>query len=376
MEKLSAFLAKNRPKYLFINEWFGKKITDPRKVFLKNNEWNELLKNVGFIDNKKDRFPEFSYFGGSFQGNLVSIFMFFENLIDWRYVSESKYLGWQLEKKEQFEAQYSFKPTQEIWRVRMNYAMTTYKTQKDYMENWIKNKLKVRNSFLENNLEKIKSSPESINYEDVFENLDELDTEAYNLDINYTKKFKIVNKDSSSETYSVQFEFRNSEGEIYTIEKPLFKKATPEQIKEIDNQINAIHNKSLDQLNKINLTKEKEFSKKFQDLYDETQTNYFKNENFLNNFVNEIKLKKILEDYKNDVKETWTDILNSKHLEKVKEIKGLKGATDEEKQKLLKDLDKKLIESLSRIENLNLDYEEILKMLDSVDWNFNSVFKH
>ena len=376
LQKLETFLNKNEPKYLFIVEWDSfEDQTGPEKVFRKNAEWLKLLKLISSngkwyrksTSNNQNSlsYPKFSwsnFLTFNFPESFFFIIRFYFDIeVNWRYSSlDDKYAGWDPSLKK-------------AWEINKWYKYKDF-SQEKYLERWIEY-LKVNSSFVQNNFENLQAGPaQGFIFEDLFLNLDELDTETQNLDLTYTKSFL---KNDEDDTLYVSFTFYNQESKkLYTINKPIFKKASAGEIDNAKKEIDEIHKKSLNQLSKIKLSnsdEEKKYSKKFQDLYNTSQTNYFQNEEFLNGFVNAIKLKQILEDYKLDTKKIWIEILRLKHKEKVEEIKSLKGASEEEKQKLLEQLDEELLASLSKINDLNLDYANIAKVLDSIDWNFKKV---
>ncbi len=387
LQKLMNFLTKNKPKYLFGEDWYPRTYYEnniPKNIFLKNDEWIELLKLVSpdgiwykkgpsfgsngissneVIDQDLSFYPKFYWNtlpASDEEGEKIRFN--FENQVNWKYTSlNDKYSGWNP----------SLKKLKESWYGSMAHEVIAA-SQSSYMEKWIKEKLKLNFSFIQDNYDKLTLFP-TINLEDLFENLDELNVITNDLDITYKMEYRKYKDD----TIYVYFNFENLVKNLapYTVEKAILKKATTEEINKVKNEIDLIHKKSLNQLDKIslsNVNEEKKYLKEFQDLYDDSQTNYFQNEEFLNGFVNTFKLEKILENYKEDTKQIWIKILRSKYDEKIKEIKNLKGASEEEKQKLLEQLDEELLASLSKIKDLNLDYD-IIKMLNSVDWNFKKV---
>ena len=387
LQKLINFLTKNKPKYLFGEDWLPNTYYEnnlPKKIFPKNDEWIKLLKLVspdGVWHKKNSPSPSNGIFSNEvIEPNLIFYPKFywtilpasseasqrikfnFENQVDWKYSSlNDKYSGWNP----------SFKKLKESWYGSKSHEVIA-DSQSLYIQKWIEEKLKLNFSFIQNNYEKLTLFP-TINLEDLFENLDELDVIANDLDITYKMEYRKYKDD----TIYVYFHFKNLVKNLapYTVEKPILKKATTEEINQVKNEIDLIHRKSLNQLNKISFSdvnQEKKYLKEFQDLYNDSQKNYFQNEDFLNGFVNTFKLEKILENYKEDTKQIWIKILRSKYNEKVKEIKNLKGASEKEKQKLLEQLDEELLASLSKIKDLNLDYD-IIGMLNSVDWNFKKV---
>ncbi len=389
LQKLVDFSSKNKPKYLFLDEWDSlEDQTGPEKIFRKNDEWIELLKKINPggkwykkygnqpPDDNLLSYPRFVWtnkiaFNNPDDPANNPFFYFlieftFNNEINWKYASSNdKYAGWNP----------SLKKLKEPWEEIISYWYNDF-SQRQYLEKWIEKKLEVNSSFVQENIENLQAPQINFDFtfEDIFLNLNELETDTQNLDLKYRKHFfRYANDD----TLYVSFSFYNSKSrKLYTFYKPIFKKANTDEIYKVRDEIDEIHKKSLNQLSKIKLSdsnEEKKYLKKFQDLYNDSQTNYFQNEDFLNSFVNAIKLKQISEDYKADTKKIWIEILRLKHKEKVDEIKNLKGASEEEKQKLLKQLDEELIASLSKINDLNLDYEGIAKMLDSVDWNFKKV---
>ena len=382
LQKLIIFLSNNKPKYLFLDEWDNSEDqTGPEKVFRKNDEWLKLLNLISpngkwYQKSTSNLFyPKFDWFNftvpappNNLENSLIfiNIMLHFENEVNWKYSSlDDKYSGWDP----------SLKKLKEAWQAKMPYRYNDF-SQEKYLERWIEKKLKVNSSFVQKNIQNLQATQINFDFtfEDIFPNLNELDDEAKNLDLKYRKHFFRYSDDNA---LYVSFSFYNQKSKkLYTFYKPIFKKAPTEEINKVKKEIDEIHKKSLNQLSKIKLSnsdEEKKYSKKFQDLYNTSQTNYFQNEEFLNGFVNAIKLKQILEDYKLDTKKIWIEILRLKHKEKVEEIKSLKGASEEEKQKLLEQLDEELLASLSKINDLNLDYANIAKVLDSIDWNFKKV---